>query len=344
MAESVTVKPSILVAVGRELRREFFAAADLARCGEFADALGGELATVESMAEAFDDPALDLSSVRVVVIAWGAPMFDDALLERLPSLQVIAHTGSSVKPFVGPSVFARGIRITQAGAAMARSVAEVSLTFTLILLHRIGRFDHALRAGAPWKEAQRGPEQHELLAEPIGVVGASRTGRAYLELLLSLGARPLVHDPTLDDDAAIALGAEPAPLDDLLARSRIVALHAPTLPETHHMIGRRELSLMRDGSGLVNTARSWLVDEEALVDELRTGRIDAAIDVFDEEPLPTASILRRLPNVVLSPHRAAGTRQGRLRQGSIVVSELERFVAGAPLQHEVMQADLARMA
>ena len=334
--------PVVLVAVPAALRPQFFADREERRLAHVAARLGGDLVLAESLDEAVVE--LDLAAVRVLVVAWGVPPLDARMLDRLPRLGIVAHCGASIRPFATPELFARGVRVTQAGAAMARSVAEVSLAFTLALLHRLPRFDHALHAGAEWEAAESAPAQHELLNAPIGVVGASRTGRAYLELLVALGARPLLADPTLDADEARALGAELVRLDTLLASSRIVALHAPSLPETHRMIGACDLALMPDGAGLVNTARSWLVDEDALLSELRSGRLDAAIDVFDHEPLPVGSPFRALPNVLLVPHKAAGTREGRLRQGTMVVGEVERYVAGRTLAHEVTERDLERMA
>lgn len=334
--------PVVLIAVPAGLRPQFFADGDERRLADAAALLGGDLVVTESLGDAL--AALDLAAVRVLVVAWGAPPLDAAVLDRMPALEVVAHCGASIRPFATPELFARGMLVTQAGAAMARSVAEVSLAFTLALLHRLPRFDHALHAGAEWEVAESAPTQHELLGAPIGVVGASRTGRAYLALLTALGARPLLADPTIGAGEARALGAEPATLDTLLAESRIVALHAPSLPETRRMIGARELALMPDGAGLVNTARSWLVDEAALLLELRTGRLDAAIDVFDDEPLPADSPFRSLPNALLVPHKAAGTREGRLRQGATVVAEVERHAAGRPLEHAVTEQDLERMA
>lgn len=132
-------------------------------------------------------------------------------------------------------------------------------------------------------------------------------------------------------------------LDELLATSQVVALHAPVLPETRHLIGARELALMPDSAVLVNTARSWLVDQDALLAELRSGRLDAALDVFDLEPLPTDHPFRTLPNVLLTPHQAAGTVECRRRQGGIVLDEIARFAAGQPLRHAVTPAMLSRM-
>lgn len=339
----MTASPSVVVSVPSGLRAEFFTEDDLALLGAAAAGLDGDgLAVAESVEDAA--ARFDVTAAQVVVIAWGAPRFDEALLDRLPSLRLIAHTGASVKPFVSAACFERGVAVTQAGAGMARPVAEVSLAFTLALLHRIPRFDHALHAGAEWADAEDAPVRHELLDAPIGVVGASRTGRAYLGMLRALGAHVLLADPTIDDAEAEALGATLVPLPTLLAESRIVALHAPSLAETRGMIGAAELATMPDGAALVNTARSWLVDEDAMIAELRSGRIDAALDVFDDEPLPVGHELRTLPNVLLVPHKAAGTVEGRLRQGRIVVDEVGRFCAGESLLHAVSAADLERMA
>ena len=330
--------PTVVAVVPEGLFAEFFSADDAARLRAVAARLGGSFVRVDRLADA------ELADARIVITSWGVGPFDAAVLATLPKLALIAHTGATIKPFATDALFDRGILVTQAGAGMARSVAEVSLTFTLALLHRVPEMHNALRAPGSWYDAESVGVQHEILGAPIAVIGASRTGRAYLELLRALGAEPLLVDPTIDADAAGALGAELVPLDRALQRAQIVAVHAPTLPETHHLIGRRELALLRDGAGLVNTARSWLVDEAALIDEVRSGRLSAAVDVFDEEPFAADSPFRALPGALVTPHRAAGTSEGRLRQGRIVADELDAFVEGRPLVHAVGREQLASMA
>ncbi|HEY0187869.1 MAG TPA: hydroxyacid dehydrogenase [Cellulomonas sp.] len=341
----MTAGTTVLVAVPEVLRSAFFRAEQTVRLADVAGALApsGTVRWLDGGA-ALQDDDLDWPDAQVLVTCWGQPPLDAALLARLPRLRLAAHTGGSVRPFVTAESFARGVAVTQAGQGMARSVAEVALTFTLALLHQVPRFDRALRTGVDWQQAEDVPPRHEILGTPIGVVGASRTGRAYLEVVRALGARPLLADPYLTDAEAADLGADLLPLDDLLSASRVVALHAPSLPETHHLLDARRLALLPDGAGLVNTARSWLVDETALLAELRSWRIDAALDVFDAEPLPVDHPLRHLPNVLLTPHHAAGTVEGRLRQGRIVVEEIERLVRDEPLRHAVTEADLERMA
>ncbi|WP_460783584.1 NAD(P)-dependent oxidoreductase [Microbacterium tumbae] len=328
--------PTIAAVVPEALSAEFFSAEDLDRLAAAAAALGGGFARYDDLNE-----IPDASGIRVLVTSWGAPPFDAALLARLPALELVAHTGASIRSFVTDELFDRGVLVTQAGAGMARSVAEVSLAFTLALLHGIPRMHDALRAGDGWDT--RGVAQHEILGARIAVIGASRTGRAYLGLIRALGAEPVLVDPTLTAAEAEALGAELLPLDEALASAAVVALHAPTLPETHHLLGARELALIQDGAGLVNTARSWLVDEDALLAELARGRLTAAVDVFDEEPLPAGSPFRSVCGVLLTPHRAAGTKEGRLRQGRIVADEVTAFAAGDPLRHTVDREQLEVM-
>ncbi|MBD5785461.1 hydroxyacid dehydrogenase [Cellulosimicrobium terreum] len=331
--------PGALVAVAPWLRAELFEPATWNRV-----AATGPLILVDAPAALVDAleamPAAARDDVDVLVISWGTPRLDAATLDRLPGLRLVAHTGSSVKPFVSPELWARGVRVTQAGQAMARPVAEVSVTFALALLHQVPSFHNALHDGAPWADAESAPPRYEVAGTRVGVVGASRTGRAAITMLRALGAEVVVADPTLDAEAAAELGARLVPLDELLATSRVTMLHAPVLPETHHLLGARELALMPDHAGLVNTARSWLTDESALVDALATGRISAALDVFDTEPLPVDHPLRGLPNVVLTPHHAAATVQGRFAQGAVVAGEVERFRRGLTLEHEVREQDL----
>lgn len=329
------------------LRDEFFSVSDVERLAELAVSLGGELAWVDDrdrFAESLD-PASSYPDTRIVVGSWFAPRMDAEFLRHFPRLELFAHTGATVRPFVSDESFARGIRVTQAGEAMGLPVAEVALTFTLNLLHQVHYFNHTMRTGMGFAESTTSARpQREIAGTAIGVVGASRTGRHYIRLALALGARISVYDPYLTESEAATLGVIKMELPELMEGSQIVAVHAPSLPETHHMIDAKMLSLLPDGAGLVNTARSWLVDEVALLAEVTSGRIDAALDVFDEEPLPADHPFRSLPNVLLTPHRAAGTVQGRRRGGHIVVAEIERHINGEPLAYEIMPEDLKRMA
>ncbi|KRV50621.1 hypothetical protein AQ490_16325 [Wenjunlia vitaminophila] len=327
----------VVVSVPPPLRAQFFTRDVWRRLGDAAD--------LTVLDEHTDRAALAaaLPGARALVTSWGTPRIDAELLDAADRLALVAHTGSAVAPLVTPEVFRRGVRVTQAGDAMAGPVAEVALAFTLSLLHRVHRFDHALRGGADWETASQAPPRHEIRGSRIGVLGASRTGRAYLRMVKALGARVSVTDPYLSPEEAARLDVRLVPLETLLRESRVVAVHAPATEETRRLIDARRLALLPDGAGLVNTARSWLVDEDALVAEVRTGRIDAAIDVFDAEPLPVDHPLRSLPNVLLTPHQAAGTVECRQRLGESAVTEVLRLLDDEPPLHAVGVDALVRV-
>ncbi|MGJ3191594.1 hydroxyacid dehydrogenase [Paenarthrobacter sp. FR1] len=302
--------------------------------GEVTEAAPAELQSLG----AFSAAAVDKD---VFITAWGFPRLDAEHLAVAPNLKCVVHAASSLHALVSEDFWAAGIPISQAGAAMAPAVAELSLTFTLNLLRRVHQLDHSLRSGANWEDARNVSRAREISGARIGVVGASRTGRRYIEACRALGAKVAVFDPYIPTGDPLA--ASSATLDDLMAHSDVVAVHAPATPETAGLIGAAELALLPDGAAFVNTARSTIVDMEALYKEVHSGRIDAALDVFDEEPLPAGDPWRSLPNVLLTPHLGGATVDSRRRAGGIVVDELRRFIGGQPMEHALTRADLERM-
>ena len=324
-------KPKILVLPGPTLYRRLF--------NDDADNRLRALADVTFNQE--DDNwtserlAAEIRQYDGLVTCWGSPRITQDVLEAAPGLKVIAHSAGSVKSIIGEDVLQRGIRVSSASMAMAPAVAEFSLILTFLGLRPVHTFDARMRRDGEWDVLDAFGVGLEIASARIGVVGAGMVGRLYIEKVRALGATVSVADPYLLDEAAAALGVTKLTLDDLFRECPIVVIHAPTTPETRHMIGARQLALMRDGGYLVNTARSWVVDQDALLVELQSGRIRAALDVFDHEPLPSDHPYRSLPNVILTPHIAGGTLQTRNRQGECAVTDLENVFAGHPMQFEV---------
>ena len=179
----------------------------------------------------------------------------------------------------------------------------------------------------------------------MGVVGCGFAGSHYIELLQAFGVNVLAYDPLLDEAAIAAMGAKKADLDTLLAESDVVSLHAPALDSTRHMINGRALSLMKDRAILINTARGALVDEEALAQALRGGKLKyACLDVTDPEPPAADSPLRGIPNCIMTPHLAGLANNGKLKIGAHVADEIGRFLTGGALVSEITQAMLATIA
>ncbi|NLE46052.1 MAG: hydroxyacid dehydrogenase [Chloroflexi bacterium] len=333
--------PSILVLVPDQLYRELFTPE--------MDALLRSLGNVEFADEAgmsHGGLAARVSQFDCCVTGWGSPHFSDDVLDAAGRLRLVAHSAGSVKGLISPTAFDRGIAITHAASAIAYAVADMSMLLMWLALRQVHAYDRALKAGASWQECQRSgyPQRRdrrdaglgrEMTGQRVGVVGAGYTGRCLIALLKRLDCDVWVYDPYLSDQRAAEMGVRKVGLHELLTQCRLVSLQLPSTDETRRMIGARELALLPDGAILTNTSRSWVVDESALLAELATGRIQAALDVFDEEPLPEDSPFRLLDNVILTPHVAGATTEARERQGCVIVEEIQRFFAGEPLRYGV---------
>lgn len=265
---------------------------------------------------------------------WGTPALNEEILDHAPALGLVAHTAGSVRHLVPPNVIGKRIAVCQSAAVIATSVAEMVVLQMLTALRELHLLDRGMRDGE-WSELRVRHPGRLLAAQTVGVVGASRTGRAVIELLRGFGVETSVYDPYLDPRDADAMGVRSMGLDAVLASSDIVTLHAPLLPQTQGLIGAGELDRMHDGALLVNSARAGLVDYDALATELRTGRIAAALDVFPLEPLPVDSEWRTMPNVIISPHSAGHTRDSHWQQGLAMVGEVERHLRGEALHYQI---------
>ena len=296
-------------------------------------------------AENFTDPRVRaaLADTEILITGWGCPQIDEAVLDAAPRLRAILHAAGSVKGLTSPAVWERGITVSSAAGANALPVAEYTLAMILLAGKDLFAQRDRLRAqrAFPYGEIMPGIGN---FGRRVGVVGASRIGRRLIELLRPFDLRVTLADPYVDATEAAALGVPLLPLDDLLATSDIVTVHAPQTPETHHLIGRRELALMPTGSVLVNTARGALLDHEALIEELRANRLSAILDVTEPEPLPADSPLFDLPNAFITPHLAGSQGNEVARLGLAVTEEAERLLSGRELAHAIDHAVLERTA
>ena len=332
-------RPAVALAYYAGIEPPPFDGAQLERLAGFADLLDPE-------------PLTDLRGERATTVLadtdvllghWGCPPLDADALARAPHLRTLAYAAGTVKFALTPAVWEREILVTSAAVANAQPVAE--FTLAAILLANKGAF---LRRDLMRRPEADLPERADMLpgnrSKQVGIVGASHVGRHLLRLLEPYDLTTVVADPYLTEDAAASLGTRVVDLDELLATSHVVTIHAPELPETRHMIGADQLRLMADGATLINTARGSIVDTDALEAELVSGRLSAVLDVTDPEPLPRTSPLYELPNVFLTPHLAGsqGTEVGRM--ADLALDEVERFAAGRPPLHPVREQDLGRIA
>jgi phosphoglycerate dehydrogenase-like enzyme len=225
-----------------------------------------------------------------------------------PNLRVIAlHTSGSDNVDLDEAT-RRGVFVTNVKGVNAEQCAEFAMGLMLCVVRQIRTGDRAIRAGLWASQTQTSMDVH---GATLGVIGFGQIAKAFVRRARSFGTRTLVHTRTQDAALAAEFGIEYASLDQLLQLSDIVCLFASLTDRTRRMIGARELSLMKRSAYLINIARGELIDEQALVEALRSGRIaGAGLDVFEDEPV-LSSPLFELDNVVLTPHQAGLTAGGK---------------------------------
>jgi phosphoglycerate dehydrogenase-like enzyme len=334
--------PKVALLVSPQLQQRIFSSTALQQLTSFAEVLQPLPTGSDGSGGALEDyPNGLLGQAEVLITGWGTSRLGDEQLDRLPHLRLIAHTAGSLRFLLSPSIFERGIRVTHSNSALAEGVAEFTVLQALLCLTRLHEFHYQMKYERQWNTL---PPGRLLSAQLVGLVGAGQIGREVIKRLHPFGCRIQVFDPYLTSEQAQELGVARVDLETLCATSDIVSLHAPLLPQTRGMIQASHLALLRDGSIFLNTARARLVDEEELLRELQTGRFFAALDVFHQEPLPAESPLRSLPNVILSPHIAALTSDTLLKQGQMMIDEVQRFLNGEELLYEVKPATWSLMA
>ncbi|MER7757340.1 hydroxyacid dehydrogenase [Kitasatospora sp. NPDC097643] len=285
-----------------------------------------------------------LADAEIIVSSWGCPPIDEAVLTAAPRLRAVLHAAGSVKHHITDAVWQRGIQVTSAAWANALPVAEYTVAAVLFANKQVLRISSEYRQRRTRRDWQHAHPDLGNYRKTVGIVGASQIGRRVIELLRPYDLDLLVHDPYLERDEALALGARAVQLNELCALSDVVSVHAPELPATRHLISRRMLALMPDGATLVNTSRGSLVEQDALVEELVSGRLSAVLDVTTPEVLPADSPLYDLPNVLLTPHVAGSLGNELHRLAAAAVDELACYTAGLPFAHPVLPEAVHRTA
>ena len=245
-------------------------------------------------------------------------------LDDFPSLRLIANYSVGYDRIDVEAARARGVAVTNTPGVLDAATADLAFALILATRRRLVEGDRLVRAGrweTPWS---RGPFLgREVTGATLGIVGLGRIGAAVARRAEAFDMRVLHHRRTRDGEGW-------RELDDLLSESDVVSVHTPLSAETTGLISREKLALLRDGATFVNTARGAIVDEDALVDELVSGRINAGLDVFVHEPQVPAALLD-LPNVVLAPHIGSATVETRAAMTRVVVDNVLACLRGEPL-------------
>ena len=278
-----------------------------------------------------DDAAARLAPFEVLLLMRERTPIPASLIARLPALRMIALTGARSPSLDTAACVARGIVISTTGGALSSATtAELTLGLMIAGARQIAAGDAAIRAGRFQEGVSVGPA---LGGKVLGIVGLGKIGSHMARYGNALEMDVVAWSRSLDPAGAAAAGVRLAPsLHALLGAADVVTLHVPLSPSSRHMIDAAEISAMKPGALLVNTSRAGLVNTAAMLAALKDGRIGAALDVYDQEPLPANDPIRTAPNTVLSPHLGYGTNETFERFYRESVENILAFLDGAPIR------------
>jgi len=273
-----------------------------------------------------EDELLEIIDQYDAVIA-GDDEFTERVIDRAARLRVISKWGVGIDNIDLDAARARGIRVTNTPGTFADEVADVVIGYLIMLARQLHRVDAGVRAGQ-WPKI----EGMSLAGKTLAIVGLGSIGSAVARRGLAMGMRVTGFEISgAQRDAARAMGVELGDLEAILPSADVVSLNCPLTSENRHMLSDRQFAMMRRGVLLVNTARGPLIDEPALVRALESGQVaGAALDVFEEEPLPVGSPLRTFENLLLGAHNSSNTRQAARRVSDYAVRNLLDSLAQLP--------------
>ena len=283
-----------------------------------------------------------VKGATIIVTSWDSPQIDELILDACPNLKGVIHGAGSVKPILSDMFIKRKIRITNSAVAIGEGVAESALGFAISASKGFYALSDDTKRGL-WQEniKQKVKDFYDIT---IGVISGGYVGSHMVKLLKNFHVDVLMYDPILTSKQISDMGAKKVELNELMSMSDVISIHAPGIPATENMINARNLSLMKDGAILINTARGMIINEKDLIEELKKGRIFACIDVTNPEPPSRDNELRTLPNVVLTPHIAGTATNGLKRVALHVCEEAERLLSGQKMRAEVNLDNLSKIA
>jgi phosphoglycerate dehydrogenase-like enzyme len=277
-----------------------------------------------------DAAAAALAAFDIVMPMRERTAFPESLIARLPKLKLVSMTGKRAATFDLKAMAKRGIVISYAESGdNGEATAELALGLMLAAARAIPHADATIRAGG----FQTGvPEGQQLAGKTLGVIGLGRLGSRMARYALAMDMKVLAWSQNLTAEHATAKGVQLASKEQLLVEADVVSLHLVLSPRSRGIIGADELARMKHGAILINTSRGPLIDEAALLAAVGTGRITAALDVYDREPLPPAHPFRTMPGLILTPHLGYCTAEAFRAFYAQGIENVLAFLDGAPIR------------
>lgn len=242
------------------------------------------------------------------------------------NLKVIGRAGIGVDNIDIKIAAENGIKVVNSPTGATLSVAELTIGHMLALSRHFPQADSTMKKGEWAKKQLKGNETY---GKTLGLIGSGYIAQSVSKIALCFGMKVLVYSPHCTDEKAKKMGATRADLEDLLQQSDFISLHIPHTKESHYLINKKTISLMKPSAFLINCARGGTVEEKALFNALKDGIIaGAGIDVFEQEPPNTDNQLLELDNVVLTPHLGANTKEGQIRAGTVCAEQIIKVLDG----------------
>ena len=285
--------------------------------------------TVIYQPDAYQDPK-QMTDSLIAAQAWivrNLTKVSKELVEGAKQLKVVGRLGVGLENIDLNACAERGIRVIPATGANAESVAEYVLGTAMALMRSYREATTETLTGK-WPRPTYS-KCHEISGKTIGIIGFGSIGRVVAEKALALGLRCIAYDPIIKESSIAIKGGDVAmrTLTEVLASSHIVSLHLPLLPETKGLLNQALLDQMQEGAYLINTARGGIVDELALAQSLKSGKLGgAALDVFAVEPAKDLSHFVGVPNLILTPHVAGVTEESNDRVSNMIAREVNLFL------------------
>ena len=305
------MKPKVLVSTGKI---------------NFPEDLAASLSPLADVAYVQGDYTEQLREATAVIVSMEA--VNEAYLAKAPKLKVVARFGVGYDTVDVEACTRRRVYVTHTPDVLSAAVADITWALILGFMRRIPEADRFTRE--EWGKKARGfPFGWDLPGKTLGFLGLGRIGAEAAKRAQGFDVKMIYHDPAPRPDLEKLYGIKPVGFEELLRTSDILSIHVPLIPSTRHIIGERELAMMKPAALIVNTSRGPVVDQDALTEALVEKRIaGAALDVFEAEPIPLGHPLLKLDNVVVTPHIASATWETRRRMAERCAESVKTLLEG----------------
>jgi phosphoglycerate dehydrogenase-like enzyme len=295
-----------------------------------------------SPAELLTKP-IEFCDVEALFATWGMPVLDAAMLRRFPNLRIVFYAAGTIKSFITPDSWRRGVRVTTAALANAKPVAEFTVAAIVFSLKRVWERMRSLRENDLYR--RHCPPIPGCYGTTIGLLALGKIGRCVAAQLRQMDVRVIAYDPHVQPGVAAELNVQLCSIEEVFTNADVVSCHLPLHAGTASLIDAALLRRMKPDSTFINTARGGVVNERDLVTVLgERPDLYAVLDTITEEPPHAGNPLLRLPNAIVTPHLAGSMCHECRRMGLMMIDELRRYLAGKPLLGEVLEHEIDHLA